>query len=227
LSPNDNRLIAASLTTSRNRPAIVTAVNGSETAGAATQRLQARRSQLQQAPTLSEMINKQSKIGTEPSWQPASTMVQRPAAQFTRVVPNAAASHNAPQIGRQGMADKDWLVLNKPNTGFSQTDSLIQQQAQISTVPDLPAALIEHKQRDNKDEFAESPSMDMLRTPRQADPENTQEVDSQPSESAELTKEQINELIKQLPQFDVNQIVNKVTRELEKRMRFERQRRGM
>jgi|GEM_PF-3175492 len=39
--------------------------------------------------------------------------------------------------------------------------------------------------------------------------------------------EQLRELVTQLPQFDVNKIVDRVYREIEKKLKFERQRRGM
>jgi hypothetical protein len=97
-----------------------------------------------------------------------------------------------------------------------------------NVLPKLSTAQLEHKQQDTKMQASDPlspPSLELLRPQRQAEPEETL-VSTQTIEPSELTREQINELIKQLPQLDVNQIVDKVTRELERRMRFERQRRG-
>jgi hypothetical protein len=96
-------------------------------------------------------------------------------------------------------------------------------------VSGLPNAQLEHKQSEQKASFPDSvssPSLELLKPQRQAEPESAP-ASLQPIEPADLTEEQISELVKQIPQLDVNQIVDKVTRELERRMRFERQRRGM
>jgi hypothetical protein len=72
-----------------------------------------------------------------------------------------------------------------------------------------------------------SPSMEVLRPYRAAEPAAEQLPEEQPPQPAELTKEQIKALIKQIPQLDISKIADKVARELERRMQFERQRRGM
>ncbi|SFM02002.1 hypothetical protein SAMN03159341_11442 [Paenibacillus sp. 1_12] len=99
---------------------------------------------------------------------------------------------------------------------------------QQSTAPGLPGAQLEHKLQTaevGQSEELQPPILELLRRQRQPEPEETVET-IQSLEPLELTKEQINDLIKQIPQLDVNHLVDKVTRELEKRMRFERQRRG-
>ncbi|TDF97127.1 hypothetical protein [Paenibacillus piri] len=97
-----------------------------------------------------------------------------------------------------------------------------------------PSPLLEHKLlpeagRDGYEDETLSPSMDVLRTHRTPEERlaQPQSMTEQPIQPNELSKEQIKELIKQIPQLDVNKIADKVARELERRMRFERQRRGM
>ncbi|OCT11378.1 hypothetical protein A8709_06805 [Paenibacillus pectinilyticus] len=89
-----------------------------------------------------------------------------------------------------------------------------------------PVAMLEHKQAPAS-QLSEAPlDMDWLRTKSSADQELTPAA---PVEQAppELSEEQIQELIKQLPQLDIAKIADKVYREIEKKMKFERQRRGV
>ncbi|MBP1966334.1 hypothetical protein [Paenibacillus aceris] len=93
-----------------------------------------------------------------------------------------------------------------------------------------PAAL-EHKQAPAgpapQSALAEKPlEMDWLRTKESADQDQTPAAPI-PQAAPELSSEQLQELMKQLPQLDVAKIADKVFREIEKRMKFERQRRGL
>ncbi|NQX61300.1 hypothetical protein [Paenibacillus qinlingensis] len=89
-----------------------------------------------------------------------------------------------------------------------------------------PLSMLEHKQASSS-QLANAPlDMDWLRTKASADSEPTPAapVDQTPPE---LSEEQLQELIKQLPQLDIAKIADKVYREIEKKMKFERQRRGI
>ncbi|CAH1213511.1 hypothetical protein PAECIP111891_03982 [Paenibacillus allorhizoplanae] len=89
-----------------------------------------------------------------------------------------------------------------------------------------PLSMLEHKQAPTS-QLANAPlDMDWLRTKTSADsePTPTPPVDQTPPE---LSEEQLKELIKQLPQLDISKIADKVYREIEKKMKFERQRRGI
>ncbi|MGO4497476.1 hypothetical protein AB4114_16490 [Paenibacillus sp. 2RAB27] len=89
-----------------------------------------------------------------------------------------------------------------------------------------PLSMLEHKQAPTS-QLANAPlDMDWLRTKTSADsePTPTVPVDQTPPE---LSEEQLKELIKQLPQLDISKIADKVYREIEKKMKFERQRRGI
>ncbi|CAN7251611.1 hypothetical protein [Paenibacillus sp. LjRoot56] len=89
-----------------------------------------------------------------------------------------------------------------------------------------PLSMLEHKQAPTS-QLANAPlDMDWLRTKTSADsePTPTAPVDQTPPE---LSEEQLKELIKQLPQLDISKIADKVYREIEKKMKFERQRRGI
>jgi hypothetical protein len=120
-------------------------------------------------------------------------------------------------------ASSSSVILTKQMTTNLQQPSLTTLQAQ-------PAPMLEHKQLEGRESWqdaSESPSMDVLRPQRTAEPAEERAIVDQPIPQAELSKEQIRDLIKQIPQLDVNKIADKVARELEKRMRFERQKRGM
>ncbi|MNY66471.1 hypothetical protein D3C86_2039040 [compost metagenome] len=86
--------------------------------------------------------------------------------------------------------------------------------------------MLEHKQASTS-QLANAPlDMDWLRTKTSADsePALAAPVDQAPPE---LSEGQLQELIKQLPQLDISKIADKVYREIEKKMKFERQRRGI
>ncbi|MDR6881090.1 hypothetical protein [Bacillus sp. 3255] len=75
--------------------------------------------------------------------------------------------------------------------------------------------------------LAEAPlEMDWLRAKMAAD-EAPPPAATAPQAPPELSQEQLQELVKQIPQLDVAKIADKVFREIEKRMKFERQRRGL
>lgn len=75
--------------------------------------------------------------------------------------------------------------------------------------------------------LAEAPlEMDWLRTKASADEAPTPAA-LVPQAAPELSAEQLQELMKQLPQLDIAKIADKVYREIEKKMKFERQRRGI
>ncbi|MNV56630.1 hypothetical protein D3C71_1489240 [compost metagenome] len=88
-----------------------------------------------------------------------------------------------------------------------------------------PISMLEHKQAPTS-QLANAPlEMDWLRTKTNADQEPTvAPVEQAPPELSEV---QLQELIKQLPQLDISKIADKVYREIEKKMKFERQRRGI
>ncbi|MDQ0872887.1 hypothetical protein QFZ77_001546 [Paenibacillus sp. V4I3] len=89
---------------------------------------------------------------------------------------------------------------------------------------------LEHKQApavEISSALAESPlEMDWLRTKASADEASTPEAPVHQA-APELSAEQLQELMKQLPQLDIAKIADKVYREIEKKMKFERQRRGI
>ncbi|UKS25284.1 hypothetical protein LOZ80_27340 [Paenibacillus sp. HWE-109] len=109
-----------------------------------------------------------------------------------------------------------------------------------SARPDYPAASqptsLEHKwaPATNAAASAAEPSalavapleMDWLRTKASADQEAAPAV-VVPEDAPKLSEEQLQELIKELPQLDIAKIADKVYREIEKKMKFERQRRGL
>ncbi|NHN32421.1 hypothetical protein [Paenibacillus agricola] len=126
-------------------------------------------------------------------------------------------------------ANQERNIFAKPASSPVDTADIFAYSPRTPVAPGMPSTQLEHKQPEPKTGYpasVSSPSLELLKPQRQAEPEAAQAI-TQPVEPAELTEEQINELVKQLPQLDVNQIVDKVTRELERRMRFERQRRGM
>jgi hypothetical protein len=135
---------------------------------------------------------------------------------------SASLSASSPAYGEQ-------RILAKPASRTAPAADIFAYAPRAPATPGMPTAQLEHKQSEQKTSYpdsASSVSLELLKPQRQAEPELAP-ASPQPTEPAELTDEQISELVKQLPQFDVNQIVDKVTRELERRMRFERQRRGM
>ncbi|WP_261302872.1 hypothetical protein [Paenibacillus andongensis] len=88
---------------------------------------------------------------------------------------------------------------------------------------------LEHKQTPVAEisALAEAPlEMDWLRTKASADEAPTPAAPVQQA-APELSSEQLQELMKQLPQLDIAKIADKVYREIEKKMKFERQRRGV
>ena len=90
--------------------------------------------------------------------------------------------------------------------------------------------MLEHKQApaiEISSALAEAPlEMDWLRTKASAD-EAPNPAAPVHQAAPELTAEQLQELMKQLPQLDIAKIADKVYREIEKKMKFERQRRGI
>jgi hypothetical protein len=110
-----------------------------------------------------------------------------------------------------------------PNRGSSSTSA--RQEHLASQLPTL-----EHKQAPAapvpNSALADAPlEMDWLRTKASADDAQTPAAPV-PQAPPELTSEQLQELMKQIPQLDVAKIADKVFREIEKRMKFEQQRRG-
>ncbi|RTE09430.1 hypothetical protein [Paenibacillus whitsoniae] len=104
-----------------------------------------------------------------------------------------------------------------PNVGMGQPPN-------AAELPASLAAILEHKQSPISS-LAEAPlDLDWLSTKR-AEPENPSEPQA-PQAPPELTEQQVQELIKQLPPIDISKIADRVFREIEKKMRFERQRRG-
>ncbi|NOU91617.1 hypothetical protein GC102_38710 [Paenibacillus sp. LMG 31460] len=93
-----------------------------------------------------------------------------------------------------------------------------------------PQPTLEHKQTpatEISSALAEAPlEMDWLRTKASADEAPTPAAPV-PQAAPELSAEQLQELMKQLPQLDIAKIADKVYREIEKKMKFERQRRGI
>ncbi|MBA2942949.1 hypothetical protein HZF08_32305 [Paenibacillus sp. CGMCC 1.16610] len=159
---------------------------------------------------------------------PAGTAAASPAAavhllpahgtgSFTQAaaIGRAAASTGAPQAGAPS------TLL--PSIGSSITSA--RQEHLASQQPTL-----EHKQAPAapvpNSALADAPlEMDWLRTKASAD-EAQPPAAPVPQAPPELTSEQLQELVKQIPQLDVTKIADKVFREIEKRMKFEQQRRG-
>ncbi|MDQ0917859.1 hypothetical protein [Paenibacillus sp. V4I5] len=143
-----------------------------------------------------------------------------------------AAAANKPlptQVQRQALAGGVPSV-GAPNqsapmnsgTPNARQDYLASQQQQQPT--------LEHKQTpaaEISSALAETPlEMDWLRTKASADEAPTPAAPV-PQTAPELSAEQLQELMKQLPQLDIAKIADKVYREIEKKMKFERQRRGI
>ncbi|MCY9662621.1 hypothetical protein M5X18_32055 [Paenibacillus anseongense] len=128
----------------------------------------------------------------------------------------AAGTTGAPQAGAPSML--------LPNIGSSIASA--RQEHLASQQPTLehkhaPAAPVPNSA------LADAPlEMDWLRTKASADEAQTPAAPV-PQAPPELTSEQLQELVKQIPQLDVTKIADKVFREIEKRMRFEQQRRGL
>lgn len=116
------------------------------------------------------------------------------------------------------------VTLLLPSTG---SRSATARQEHLTSQPPT----LEHKQAPaapaQQSALAEKPlEMDWLRAKEGADQAQTPAAPISQA-APELSSEQLQELIKQLPQLDVAKIADKVFREIEKRMKFERQRRGL
>ncbi|NQX69426.1 hypothetical protein HQN90_25170 [Paenibacillus alba] len=144
--------------------------------------------------------------------KPLSTQVQRQAQ--TVGVPSAGASS-------QGA-----LGSRAPSSGSSATQARQDYAASQQQTP-----MLEHKQAQaaliEQSALAVAPlEMDWLRAKGSAD-EAQAPAAPIPEAAPKLTEEQLQELIKELPQLDIAKIADKVYREIEKKMKFERQRRGL
>ncbi|NOU69187.1 hypothetical protein GC096_34800 [Paenibacillus sp. LMG 31461] len=139
--------------------------------------------------------------------------------------PSIGASHQ----GTPAMSVPMQSRTQQPSIGAShQGTPMISMPMQSASQEHLasPLSMLEHKQAPTS-QLANAPlDMDWLRTKTSADsePTPTAPVDQTPPE---LSEEQLQELIKQLPQLDISKIADKVYREIEKKMKFERQRRGI
>ncbi|KQX56739.1 hypothetical protein [Paenibacillus sp. Root444D2] len=141
----------------------------------------------------------------------------------------AAATKSLPtQVQRQAPTGGVPNV-GDPNQSVPMTIST-QAARQISLASQQQQTTLEHKQTpaaEISSAFAEAPlEMDWLRTKASADEAPTPAAPV-PQAAPELSAEQLQELIKQLPQLDIAKIADKVYREIEKKMKFERQRRGI
>ncbi|MEW9700884.1 hypothetical protein [Paenibacillus sp. SI8] len=157
--------------------------------------------------------------------KPLPTQVQR---QVTSGVPSMGTPrHSAPMLGAQAtrLLPKDGSSIA---SSAAQQALLLMDAARPSAQP-VSHMMLEHKQAPAPEAsaLAETPlDMDWLRTLRSDD--SAQPV-AAPAEQAapQLDMEQLQELVKKLPQLDVGKIADKVYREIEKKMKFERQRRGL
>lgn len=127
-----------------------------------------------------------------------------------------AAATNA---GRSASMSHSTLLPNRGSSTSARQEHLASQ---------LPT--LEHKQAPTapvpNSALADAPlEMDWLRTKASADDAQTPAAPV-PQAPPELTSDQLQELMKQIPQLDVAKIADKVFREIEKRMKFEQQRRG-
>ncbi|NOU71170.1 hypothetical protein GC098_06970 [Paenibacillus sp. LMG 31458] len=124
------------------------------------------------------------------------------------------------QVQRQTLAG-GVLNASQRSTPTARKDYLASQSQQPT---------LEHKQTpaaEISSALAEAPlEMDWLRTKASADEAPTPAAPVQQA-APELSAEQLQELMKQLPQLDIAKIADKVYREIEKKMKFERQRRGI
>ncbi|KRE72986.1 hypothetical protein [Paenibacillus sp. Soil750] len=160
------------------------------------------------------------------------------AAALTKPLPTQVQRLARPVGGMQGSADiQGTPAMSVPMQSRSQQPSIggsnqgtpmvnIPMQSASQDHLASPLSMLEHKQAPTS-QLANAPlDMDWLRTKTSADsePTPTAPVDQTPPE---LSEDQLKELIKQLPQLDISKIADKVYREIEKKMKFERQRRGI
>lgn len=147
------------------------------------------------------------------SHTPLPTQVQR------QLTAGAAFAGTAGQVAPQPGAPQALL----PGMGSSMTPARQEH-------PASQLSRLEHKQAPTvqaDSALAAAPlEMDWLRA-KAAAAEAPPPAAPVPQGPPELSQEQLQELVKQLPQLDVAKIADKVFREIEKRMKFERQRRGL
>ncbi|UJF34075.1 hypothetical protein [Paenibacillus hexagrammi] len=144
-------------------------------------------------------------------------------AQQALAVPRTgtATSASAPIYGAQQSP-------TVPRTGTAADSSTVQRSLEHPR-QQASAVELEHKSAPKpvSSPLADEPlEMDWLRTMSAAEVPSASAVPAA-QQSPQLDMEQLQELMKQLPQPDIKKIADKVYREIEKRMKFERQRRGI
>ncbi|OAS18510.1 hypothetical protein [Paenibacillus oryzisoli] len=178
----------------------------------------------QSTPTLSvlqQSRTQQPSIGASHQGTPTLSVLQQSRSQQ----PSIGASHQ----GTPALSVPMQSRTQQPSIGAShQGTPMLSVPMQTASQEHLasPLSMLEHKQAPTS-QLANAPlDMDWLRTKTSADsePAPAAPVDLAPPE---LSEGQLQELIKQLPQLDISKIADKVYREIEKKMKFERQRRGI
>lgn len=134
------------------------------------------------------------------------------------------------QVQRQSLVGGGVQTAGQPNQSVPMTSGTLSARQDYLASQQQQQPTLEHKQTpaaEINNALAEAPlEMDWLRTKASAD-EVPIPAAPVPQTAPELSAEQLQELMKQLPQLDIAKIADKVYREIEKKMKFERQRRGI
>lgn len=142
---------------------------------------------------------------------------------------NEAASPGSGKIGlspgteRRGIAPAIPLALAAPQARMTSPRAAVP--AQTAGAAIIP---LEHKLKavaSPADPGFDPAELDYRKTAlRAAQPETAQEAEPAP---AQIDMDELRELVQKLPQFDIKKIAERVYREIERNMRFDRQTRGM
>jgi hypothetical protein len=157
------------------------------------------------------------------------------ATALTKPLPTQVQRQVRPGAPQSGADVHSSATANGVAHQSSPLTSIVQMQSRMTQPPAIggvsqqstsASSILEHKQAPTSQLASEPLEMDWRRTRAGADeaPAPAAPVEQTPPE---LSEEQIQELIKQLPQLDIAKIADKVYREIEKKMKFERQRRGV
>ncbi|MCD1260491.1 hypothetical protein B5M42_016950 [Paenibacillus athensensis] len=139
----------------------------------------------------------------------------------------------APALGRH--AGAGMTLLSAGAQGLPAPMAEPPRQMAAASLELLQATQLQHKQPavydDDDDHDVDTGLMQPLEMNwlRQVSADEPATIQTTPAEAPppQVNMEQLRELVTQLPQFDVNKIADRVYREIEKKLKFERQRRGM
>ncbi|OPH59725.1 hypothetical protein BC351_19790 [Paenibacillus ferrarius] len=174
---------------------------------------------------------------TQAAWPKAAAAstaagAQRSASMTHSSSPSLAAAITAKPLSTQVQRQAQNAGASSQGAlGSGVIGSSITQARQDYAASQQQPSMLEHKQAQaapiEQSALAVAPlEMDWLRAKASAD--QAQAPAAPVLEAApKLTEEQLQELIKELPQLDIAKIADKVYREIEKKMKFERQRRGL